>query len=323
VLYAKIIIQVMHKFLYFGSYLVFPFILFLGYYIYSISGKIYGKKIRFSLSIFLIILSLIFIYSRFIEKNMIVIKYSKVNTGFQARVVVISDMHIGEYNNSHFLDRIVGKINSIENVDAVLIPGDFTYYPEGDLTEMFTPLSKLKYPVYAVLGNHDSEQPGPFIRDKLQAALEANNVKFLHNQAAELESKNIKILGLGDRWAGEDDVSKLNDFNEDDNLLVITHNPDTAMKYKSNNADLTVSGHTHGGQIRVPFFYKSQIPSKYEFDQGLYEVEYSGNEAEIKDENTQSSSSSVGQVYVTSGLGVVGLPMRLGVPPVIDVLDLR
>ncbi len=85
--------------------------------------------------------------------------------------------------------------------------------------------------------------------------------------------------------------------------MVFTHNPDTTLSYRKNIADLTIAGHTHGGQIRLPLIYKFAIPCKGDFDQGLYQ-------------------STTGKTFVTSGLGEVGLPMRLGIPPVIDILEL-
>jgi hypothetical protein len=88
-------------------------------------------------------------------------------------------------------------------------------------------------------------------------------------------------------------------------LLSLTHNPDLAYQYPTNSqADITISGHTHGGQIRLPWVYKLVIPSDYFFDAGLYQV---GNYP----------------VFVSSGLGVVGLPMRFFRFPEINVLELN
>ena len=250
-----------------------------------------------------------FIYARFIERNIILTKTTKIETVFSSRLIVIADLHLGVYKNINFLKRVVKKINKIKNVDAVLIPGDFTYYPPENLEELFSPLKNIKFPMYATLGNHDSEQPGPPIQAKLQKVLESHGVIFLHNSGSEIKNtkrpfgKNIKILGLGDKWANQDDISKINEFKKSDNLIVMAHNPDTALKYKNSIPDITISGHTHGGQIRIPFLYKHAIPCDGNFDQGLYKTKYD-------------------KIFVTSGLGEVGLPMRLGVPPTIEILEL-
>ena len=127
---------------------------------------------------------------------------------------------------------------------------------------------------------------------------------FLYNSGTKIPNTEINILGLGDNWAKEDDLSQLENYKEEDKLIVIAHNPDSTLNYTNNIPDLTVSGHTHGGQIRLPWIYKFVIPCEGPFDQGLYQTEK-------------------GQVFVTSGLGEVGLPMRFLIPPVIDILELK
>lgn len=262
------------------------------------------KKYLIIITVFAYIGTLLFIYARFIEPNIILTKHTDIDVGFSATIVVISDLHLGVYNNHSFLERIVKQINTLEGVDMVLIPGDFTYYPPSDLDTLFSSLKEIKYPTYAVLGNHDSERPGPKIQKELQAALEKNGVIFLHNTNALFERSNIHILGLGDKWADEDDIAQIDNFKAADNLIVLTHNPDTIMNYTNDIPDVTIAGHTHGGQIRIPFVYKHVIPSRYEFDEGLYHTKN-------------------GTVYVSAGLGVIGLPMRFMIPPRIDVLHLN
>jgi hypothetical protein len=293
----------MHKIILYSSYLSFPFLVLVLFLIFKKKKEQNKSKISLSMLILLLFGSLLFIYSRFIERNLIIKNTTKIKTGFSLKLAVISDIHLGVYKDNYFLKRVVDKINNIENLDAVLIPGDFTYYPENNLKELFKPLKDLKYPIYATFGNHDVGHPGPPIKKELQKVLMSYNVIFLNNTSATIKDKNIKILGLGDNWDLNDDIKKINKFTNGDNLIVITHNPDTFAKYKNSIPDLTISGHTHGGQIRIPFLYKRMIPCKNDFDKGLY-----------KQKN--------GKLFVTSGLGEVGLPMRLFNPPVIDILEL-
>ena len=292
----------MHEIILNLSYLSIPFLFLILFLIFRKRKDDSKRKISLSMLILLLIGLLLFIYSRFIERNLIVKSTTRIKTGFSAKLVVFSDIHLGVYKDSYFLSRIVNKINEIKDVDAVLIPGDFTYYPD-DLEELFLPLKDIKYPVYAVLGNHDVGHPGPPVQKKLQKVLERYNVIFLKNTSSLIKGKNIKILGLGDNWDSDDDISQINKFKNGDNLIVITHNPDTFAKYKNSIADLTISGHTHGGQVRIPFLYKKMIPCKYDYDKGLY-IEHRG------------------KLFVTSGVGEVGLPLRLFNPPVIDILEL-
>lgn len=249
------------------------------------------------------LLSGLFIYSRFIEPQLLVVDHTKIQVGFQAKIAVVSDLHLGVYKDSNFLRRIVERLNAEPNLTAVVIPGDLTYQPDQDLTELFSPLRDLQVPVYAVLGNHDCEMPGPPIRKQLVQALQNNGVIYLHNESAKLPGTDFTFLGLGDNWVGEDDVALIDQYQELDNLIVIAHNPDTSLFYKNNKADLTISGHTHAGQVRIPFVYKYVIPCRADFDQGIYNTKY-------------------GQVFVSAGVGEVALPMRLGDPPTMDILEL-
>jgi len=252
----------------------------------------------------MILLSLLFIYARFVEPKLLFVNHYKIHTGFKAKYALIADMHLGIYNDATIMKRTVEKINA-ENVDAVLIAGDFTYEPQFyGMKILFSALSKVNVPVYAVLGNHDCQKPGPNIRDELENVLTSLGVHIITNKAVELNG--VTLLGLGSLWARDDKIDLLDNYTKEDNLVVLTHNPDTTLDYMPNHTpDLTLSGHTHGGQIRIPYLYKKVIPVRGDilWDQGLYI---------LKDE----------KVFVTSGIGEIGLPMRFLIPPVIDILEL-
>lgn len=292
-------------FIYYISYPLIIVYFFLLFKIYE-NREILNESFKIKIIIFfLFFIFTLFIYSRFIERNLIFQKSTNIKIGFQTKIVLISDLHLGLFKGPNFLKRVVKKINKIKNVDAVLIAGDFIYFPSEDLNKLFEPLKDIKMPVYAVLGNHDSQKPGPPIAEELIRVLELNDVKVLFNETDVIPNTDIKIFGLGSYFANQDDISKLLNFSREDNLIVMAHNPDSAMKYRNLNADLTISGHTHGGQIRIPFIYKHTIPSNYFFNKGFYKLD-SGN-----------------KVFVSSGIGEVGLPMRLGVPTIIDILELN
>jgi len=324
----------MHSFIYYSSFISLPFLGLLIFYSYKNRKKIIKNKIITLLILLLFFVTIIFIYARFIERNLIFINKHTIKIGFNAKIVVISDLHLGVYwKNKYFLKRIVKKINSIKNIDAVVIPGDFTYDPRKSLDKLFDPLKEIKVPIFAVLWNHDNDwlpiqnelQKIREKRKELQKALEKNDVIFLQNTSSIIKNKNIKILWLWDNWAWEDDVSKIDNFSEDDNLIVITHNPDTTMKYNSSIPDLTIAGHTHGGQIRLPFLYKKAIPCIYDFDKWLHRlVPWIASFTSIKNKkNVLYTKHHYWLVFVSSWVGEVGLPMRLGIPPVIDVLELK
>jgi len=262
--------------------------------------KINKTKLLF-LNIFLLLITIVLIYSRFVEPKYLLQNEVTINTGFPSKIVLISDLHVGAFSSPKILENVVTEINKIEEVDFVVIAGDIVYHPSGSLDTLLSPLKEIKSPVYIVLGNHDSENIRNSYEKEIKNFFSGSNFHFLKNNSEYIDELNINVLGLGDLWAKEADITKINLFTKEDNLIVIAHSPDTVYKYKNTIPDLTLSGHTHGGQIRIPFIYKWFIPSKYEFDQGLY--------------NTLN-----GKVYVSSGIGNTGLPFRLGIPPCIDVL---
>ena len=274
-------------FIYYASWLVFPLL------------YLFIKQRLYWWSFF----GFLFVYTRFIEPQIVLVHHYKINIGFKANYALISDIHLGIYNNQNILEKTVEKINHL-NIDALLIAGDFTYEPQfSNMQKLFSPLSKIKAPIYAVLGNHDCQRPGPNIRKELVTILEKNGVTILNNEAKKLNG--VTILGLGSNWAEEDDVGMLKNYRKEEDLIVLTHNPDTLYAYKNSaSADITLAGHTHGGQIRLPYLYKKMIPVRGEVLWNQGEYLYKGN-----------------KLFVTSGIGEVGLPMRFLIPPTIDVLE--
>ncbi len=277
--------------------LIFLYTCFLLWKNYSYEELLEKKVILF----LYLVLFLIFFYARFIERNIILVKETSIKTGFIGNIVVISDIHLGVYKNSNFLQRIVKKINQQKNIDAVLVAGDFLYCSNQKLKELLMPFKDISVPVYAVLGNHDENEFDIKLKERLIEALVDNNVIFLENSKITIPNTKINVLGLGDNWAKLDNVSLIKNYKKEDNLIVLTHNPDTTLLYNNDIADITITGHTHGGQIRIPFLYKYMIPCVGNFNKGLYQTKN-------------------GFVFVSSGLGEVKLPLRLGVPPVIDIL---
>ncbi len=287
-----------HIIIYYCSYLVFPFLGIIGFLFVKKKIK---KTWQLIVSIILIIGSILFISTRFVEPQMIVVHEHKYQTGFSVRFALISDPHLGVYKDAKFLQRVVNKINQ-QDVDFVLIAGDLVYFPHGRTTKLFAPLKDCNVPVYAVLGNHDMGIPGPDLSKEVRDAMSANGVLLLENKYIEVKS-GIKLLGLGSKWADNDEIELLNNFEEKDNLIVMMHNPDTLNDFPKNIADFSVAGHSHGGQIKLPFVYKSVLPTENKMDEGFYQQ--NGN-----------------KIFVTSGIGEIGLPMRFLNPPTIDIIEL-
>lgn len=286
----------------YGWFAVFPFLIFLTYKYLKQKKKNWKIQIWYFLYF---MLSMLFIYARFIEPQMIIVKHKEIQTGFQGRFVLIADLHLWIFKNERFLKKIIKKIQNLENIDGVLIPWDFTLVLDQntDLEKLFSPFSKLDIPIYATLWNHDTMKPWPNISANLRNVLEKNKIIVLNNEKSQLISKNIQILWLWDNWSNDDKTEMIREYSAEDNLIVLAHNPDTTLKYTNNIADLTVSGHTHWGQIRIPFIWKKVLPVKGNFIDGYYE------------------NNGI-KLYITSWAWEVWLPLRFRIPPEIVILDL-
>jgi hypothetical protein len=283
------------------SYLAFPL---LAYLIYLTIRK---RRLLLGICAFFILL---FIYIRFVEPNLIKIDQEQINLGGEGKglkVIVASDLHLGLFSSPAKLKRAVNKINSLEG-DLVLIPGDFVFKLAPDKFAEFAELKNIKLPLAVVLGNHDYGRPrGTDVSLELKDYFSHNGIRVIDNATWEIEirGEKIKVVGLSDYYNNDADFNLLKKDNSNQLLISLTHNPDIVYQYPTGTpADITIAGHTHGGQVRLPWIYKSAIPSDYGFDAGLYLI---GNYP----------------VFVSSGLGQVMLPIRFWRRPEINVLELN
>ncbi len=249
------------------------------------------------------LLCLLCIWTCFIEPQWIQVRHTTIDVGFSSRIALIADVHLGPLKTQRFLRRVVLKINKLD-IDYVLVAGDWTYEPRIDhLDQLFSPLKEVKVPIFGVLGNHDVERPGPILRNELVEVLEKYGVKMLNNDIVSLEK--FTLVGLGDYWAREDDAKILEGLSGDTHTIVLMHNPDSidALPHPISKG-LCLAGHTHGGQIRIPFIYKKIISTKGNYDAGYTE-------------------EPNGKLFITSGIGEVAVSMRFLNPSRIELLELR
>lgn len=286
--------------IYYISFLSFPTLILFSFLLKKAFKNNYKK--RKIIRIIIILLNLIFIEARFIEPNIIKIKKTEIKSSFDLKVALISDMHLWVRKNKNFLERVVNKINN-EHIDVVIIAWDFTYYPEKDkMYDIFSPLKNLKVPIYAILWNHDVEKPWPKIRNELEVALKESWVNLINNET--LKFRDINIVWLWELWNNEADVSILNKFKKEDKVLTIIHNPDLTDNFKNENSDVTLAGHTHWWQIRIPYLYKKVIPTIWDYDKWIY----------YKKDTT---------LFISPWLWEIWLPMRFLNPPEIDILEIK
>jgi uncharacterized protein len=247
---------------------------------------------------FALLLAVSATYARFIEPEKIVIRETTMQVGAPLRVALISDLHIGLFQGRSRMQKIVDALNGL-NVDVVLVAGDWTYEPREPLVELLVPLAQSRHRILSVPGNHDEEMPGPPLAAELRAALLTHRVEPIEGQVVKV--KAINFVGIGDRWARKDFPAAVT--KDDGPFVALAHNPDSIDRLTQTPIRTLLAGHTHGGQINIPFAtaYVLKKSTQAGFKRGLYPM-------------------GERQVFVTSGLGVVGLPLRLFQPPVIDVI---
>lgn len=249
-------------------------------------------------------------YARFIEPRILltVAHHTTLERCFadsgSARLAVFSDPHQGIFANAAGMSRIARRVNAAAP-DAVFIAGDLVYFLDpARFAETFDALRVIGAPVYAVLGNHDLGLPGPDVSDPLAKALEAAGVRVIDDRTQTLlvRGRTIEIVGISDLWAKKQELTRLSRASARPRVA-LTHNPETILHLNPERpVDLMLAGHTHGGQIYIPFLTCRLLAfackvTRYGF-----------------------ADAPAGRVFVTSGTGMVGLPMRLGAPPRIDVV---
>ena len=228
------------------------------------------------------------------------------------RVAVVSDIHAGApYIGLEKIDRMVAMIQE-QKPDLVLLPGDFviqevlggSFIAPETLAQHLKPLL-LHTKVYAVLGNHDAWLDS----QRVQVALENVGIAVLEDRAIPIIKNQCQfwLVGLSDYTEGKlEHHQAFSMVPKDSPTLAFTHNPDVFPDLFKARFSLLIAGHTHGGQVKLPFIGRAVVPSKYGERYAIGHVV----------ENNR-------HLFVTPGIGTSILPVRFGVPPEISYLRLQ
>lgn len=218
------------------------------------------------------------------------------------RVLHLSDTHHSPFTGLEHISRAVAVSNQF-SPDLVALTGDFVSHERQYIAPVAKVLGELKaaHGVYACLGNHDHwTDPAAMTR-----RLEENDIRVLTNEGFRLETAAAPfwLCGVDDHMVGKTDLpAALKDAFPDEFKLLLAHNPVIFRRAARAGVDLTLSGHTHGGQVRVRDNDQRLIRRRR--TAGLHRLGSS-------------------HIYITRGIGTVVLPIRFQCPPEISVLELR
>ncbi len=229
------------------------------------------------------------------------------------RLVQISDVHFHEFSEAYYIRDVVERVNKLKP-DMVLLTGDFV--TDGPLPHAFARaqtnpcaevLQKLECPHrYAVMGNHDAEVGVSFVID----ALTAHDIPVLENQYVPIERDGRRFWLAGaanvtSHMARLELAVPPKTIRGDDPVILMAHEPDFLDHVAQyGGVDFMVSGHTHGGQVRLPLVGPLILPPLgRKYVEGFFQRGQT-------------------RLYVNRGLGTVGLPVRFMCRPEITVFTL-
>ncbi|TSC79948.1 MAG: hypothetical protein G01um101425_425 [Candidatus Peregrinibacteria bacterium Gr01-1014_25] len=235
------------------------------------------------------------------------------------RIAIVADIHVGHFAFAPFVARLVERINATKP-DIILLPGDFLSDSETDIADL-EPLRHLsaRHGTFAVIGNHDSghyinirQRPwnGADRSAELSDFLEKRAITVLRNRSVTIHAggRDIVIAGIDDLWPTVPAAVPPFLASLDPALptILVSHHPDAIELADARRAHLIVSGHTHGGQIRLPIIGPLlPVPTALgrRFSRGVFRI------------------SPTCTLFITHGVGATELRSRLCATPEVVVIE--
>ncbi len=222
------------------------------------------------------------------------------------RIALISDVHHSQLVSIREVRRVVGIVRDA-NPDMIALTGDYTTSRRRYIepcAEALGALAVAPAGVWAVLGNHDHNTDA----ELTTRALTRRGINVLENANTLIRrgADVLQVAGVDDwGWGKADWERTLHGIDRAKPCVLLSHEPRVFDMPETRGLSLILSGHTHGGQVRVPFVgAPAQLIGEFRYIGGLYERDGA-------------------QLYVSRGTGMVGLPVRFGARPEIAVLRLR
>ncbi len=240
----------------------------------SILNKEWLKRFCFFGFIISSIISLYLIYGIWAKQHLVVYE-EEINIedydGEEFEVAVISDLHLGKFNNTAVSEKAIEKINSRESSKYVFVLGDILNSLEKDLSEIdiLCEFDENKE-VFFIYGNHDYSYSGERF-NKIEEKLNKCNIRVLKNDMVQLDN-GVYVAGSLDIWYDPVKFDYLDNLAEGESIILLAHNPDV-IQFAPDQVDLMLSGHTHGGELRFPGIGGlAPLPTKLDdsYDKGFF-----------------------------------------------------
>jgi predicted MPP superfamily phosphohydrolase len=219
------------------------------------------------------------------------------------KIIHLSDIHHSPFTNIEHIKRAVKIANRLKP-DMFVLTGDYVSHETQYIAPVAKVLGKLRseFGTYACLGNHDHWTDAASVTRHFRE----EGINVLINEGFRFEGRggSFWLAGVDDHMVGLTDVpAALKGSYPDEMKLLLAHNPIIFRKAVRAGVDLTLSGHTHGGQVKIRDDEKRILPRR-RLSSGLHRRKSS-------------------QIYITRGIGTVVLPVRYQCPPEISLLTMR
>jgi predicted MPP superfamily phosphohydrolase len=245
------------------------------------------------------------------------------------RIVHLSDLHIGDFMPRAAIRKAVTMANTVQ-ADLAVLTGDLISHDRDPLDDCIAELSQLRAPL-GIWGCHGNHERAAAVEARAQALFKHYGMHLLRQQCAEVSWRGgaVNLIGVDDQRQRAGEPSPMlrgieSVVRRDIPNILLSHNPNTFERAAALGIELSLAGHTHGGQIRFALGARHWSPASLitPFVAGLYRLPL-GHEARIAGAEVTPRRPKSAFLYVNRGLGTYGLPVRLGVPPEITVLTLR
>lgn len=222
-----------------------------------------------------------------------------------ARIAQLTDLHHGPFTGLEFISKAIRLANE-QKPDLILLTGDYSHRDGKYVLPCIRELGELRAPlgVFTIPGNHEYYKG----IHTYYSALRLTDIRDLTNQATILhrDGAPLGLAGIDDYMCSRPNLAQaMSSLPADLPTLLLCHNADAILEQNDPRVKLTLSGHTHGGQINIPFYGPPILPGQYRapYIAGLYDT-------------------PTAQIYVSRGIGTIMPPLRFNVPPELTILEL-